>query len=405
VHLGPTSTRHNRNMAKKRSSRSLRALKRNGIQQATALNRDGLLWIDGFRWLRARELALLLWPAPGQRAYALKSAESQLRKWRKLRWIIVRELPVHEAGRGRAYVLSELGAETLSKMIGGRPISSGENWGTKRLDKATGQSVWQPPGTWKHELLHSSLLALVRARLWPEVRVIPERVLRRYGANKENVPDGLVHMPLEKGPGAWLWLEIERARKSGAYMNAMADKLIAAATQADGVVVCETPSGEEITATAAALACVVGQRDERDHAIHHGSRVLSALQRRSRRDLPVMLFGIEADVYGVTVEDVDVGWYTFRHDAVARGVATLEWHTEGGVRMSKWGQLMLSFWKRSGPGDLWRWSVGVIDADRYSGCEPEEVDTGSASTSKAARRAVYEAALAQPLRYHPRDRE
>jgi hypothetical protein len=188
-------------------------------------------------------------------------------------------------------------------------------------------------------------------------------------------------------------------------MNAMADKLIAVATQSDGVVVCETPSGEQITATAAALACVVGQRDERDHAIHHGSRVLSALQRRSRRDLRVMLFGIEADVYGVTVEDVDVGWYTFRQDALARGVASLEWHTEGGVRMSQWGRLMLAFWKRSDPGAQWGWSVSVIDADRHSGREPEDVDTGSAPTSKAAQRAVYEAALAQPLRYHPRDRE
>jgi hypothetical protein len=392
-------------MTKRRSSRSLRALKRNGVQQATALNRDGLLWLDGFRWLRARELALLLWPAPEQRAYALKSAESQLRKWRKSRWVIVRKLPVREAGRAHAYVLSDLGAEALSRMVGGRPISSGENWGRQHLDEATGESVWQPPGTWQHELLHSSLLALVRARWWPEARVMPERVLRRYGANKDNVPDGLVCIPLEGGQSVWLWLEIERARKSGAYMNAMADKLIAVATQSDGVVVCETPSGEQITATAAALACVVGQRDERDHAIHHGSRVLSALQRRSRRDLRVMLFGIEADVYGVTVEDVDVGWYTFRQDALARGVASLEWHTEGGVRMSQWGRLMLAFWKRSDPGAQWGWSVSVIDADRHSGREPEDVDTGSAPTSKAAQRAVYEAALAQPLRYHPRDRE
>lgn len=392
-------------MAHKRSSRSLRALKRNGIQQGTALNREGLLWLDGFRWLRARELALLLWPAADQRAYALKSAESQLRKWRESGWVIARTLPVAEAGRGRAYVLSERGAETLSKMTRGRPISSGENWGAQRRDKTTGKAVWHPPGTWQHELLHSSLLALLRTRWWPESRVIPERVLRRYGASKDNVPDGLVYMPLEDGRNAWLWLELERSRKSGAYMRAMADKLIAVATQSDGVTVCETPSGEHITATGAALACVVGQRDERDHAIHHGSRVLSALQRRSRRDVKVMQFAITADVYGVTVEDVEVGWYTFRQDMLARGVAALDWHTEAGVRMSQWGRLLLEFWKRSDPGAHWGWSVSVVDADRRSGREPQEVDTGTARTSEAARRAVYEAALAQPLRYHPPDRE
>ncbi len=389
---------------KKRRPTRLHAVKRNGVQQGALHDRQGLLWLEGFRWLRARELALLLWPEPTARGYALKSAEALVRKWNKKGWLIARTLPSDEAGRAHAYVLSERGAAALAKMVG-RRVRTGKDWGTGKRDKAKRESVWRPPAIWRHELLQTSLLALVRVRGWPDVRTVPERALRRYGAGAkgEQVPDGLIEMPVEDGTRVQFWLEVENTRKSGRHMIAMADKLIAVATQPDGVEVCETPSGERLIATAPALACVVGQHDDRDHAIHHGSRVHSAIQRRARRNLRVMLFGITTDVFGTTVEDVEFGWVDFRVDPLAHGIAKLEWHEEAGVRIAPWGQMELTIWKRTEPGDPWGWSVALRPLDRHHrrSAEPEEVAVGTAVSSKAATRAAYGAAQAQPLRFHP----
>lgn len=382
----------------------LRAERRNGVQQGALHDRNGLLWLEGFRWLRARELSMLLWPEPATRAYALKSAEALLRKWKEKGWLIVRALPSDEAGRARAYVLSERGAAALAKMVG-RPVRTGKDWGTHKRDKATGVSTWRPPGTWRHELLQTSLLALARVRKWPDVRTIPERALRRYGAgsNGERVPDGLIEMVVDDNTRVLLWLEVENTRKSGRHMTAMADKLIAVATDSNGVEVCRDASGKPLVATAAALACVVGQRDERDHAIHHGSRVHSAIQRRARCNVRVMLFGITTDVFGTTVEDVEFGWVKFRADPLAHGIAKLEWHEEAGVRIAPWGQMELAIWERTESGERWGWSVALRPLDRHHrrSTEPEEVAVGTAASSKAAMRAAYEAAQAQPTRYHP----
>lgn len=388
----------------KRRPTRLRAAKRNGVQQGALHDRQGLLWLEGFRWLRARELALLLWPEPAARGYALKSAEALVHKWNDKGWLIARTLPSDEAGRAHAYVLSERGAAALAKMVG-RRVRTGKDWGTHKRDKATGKSEWRPPAIWRHELLQTSLLALVRARQWPDVRTIPERALRRYGAGAkgERVPDGLIEMPLEDGTRAWFWLEVENTRKSGHHMIAMADKLIAVANEPNGVEACRDASGKPLVATAAALACVVGQRDERDHVIHHGSRVQSAIQRRASRNVCVMLFAITTDVFGTTVDDVQVGWFTFKNDPPARGIADLEWHEEAGVRIAPWGQMELAIWKRAEPGDPWGWSVALCPMDRHRRRigEPEEVVEGTAVSSKEAKRAAYAAAQGQPSHYHP----
>ena len=388
----------------KRRPTRLHSAKRNGVQQGALHDQHGLLWLEGFRWLRARELSMLLWPEPATRGYALKSAEVLLRKWKKKGWLIVRTLPSDEAGRAHAYVLSERGAAALATKVG-RPVRTGKDWGTHKRDKTTRVSTWRPPSTWRHELLQTSLLAFVRARRWPDVRTIPERALRRYGAgaNGERVPDGLIEMPLEDNSRVLLWLEVENTRKSGSHMVAMADKLIAVATDSNGVEVCRDASGKPLVATVAALACVVGQRDERDHVIHHGSRVQSAIQRRARRNVRVMLFAITTDVFGTTVDDVEVGWFEFRADPLARGIAKLEWHEEAGVRVAPWGQMELAIWKRAEPGEPWGWSVALRPLDRHHrrSAEPEEVAAGTAASSKAAMRAAYEAAQAQPTRYHP----
>lgn len=389
---------------RKRPPNRLRTERRNGVQQGALHDRNGLLWLEGFRWLRARELSMLLWPEPATRVYALKSAEALLRKWKEKGWLIVRTLPSDEAGRARAYVLSERGGAALAKMAG-RPVRTGKDWGTHKRDKTTGVSTWRPPSTWRHELLQASLLAHVRVRYWPTVHTFPERALRRYGAgsNGERVPDGLIEMPLEDNTLVLLWLEVENARKSGRHMTAMADKLIAVATDSNGVEVCRDASGKPLVATAAALACVVGQRDERDHVIHHGSRVQSAIQRRAYRNVRVMLFGITTDVFGTTVDDVEIGWFNFRADSLARGIAALEWHEEAGVRIAPWGQIELAIWKRTEPGEPWGWSTALRPVDRHHrrSAEPEEVAAGTAASSKAAMRAAYEAAQAQPSRYHP----
>jgi len=390
--------------ARKRRPTRLRTVKRNGVQQGALHDRQGLLWLEGFRWLRARELAMLLWPELTARAYALKSAEALVRKWNEEGWLIARTLPPKEAGRAHAYVLSERGAAALANMVG-RPVRTGKDWGTHKRNKATGKSVWRPPGTWRHELLQTSLLALVRARAWPEVRTIPERALRRYGAGAKGaqVPDGLIEMPLEDGTHVLLWVEVENTRKSGRHMIAMVDKLIAVANEPNGVEVCRDASGKPLVATAAALACVVGQRDERDHVIHHGSRVHSAIQRRARRDVRIMLFAIITDIFGTTVDDVEVGWIPFTADPLAPGIAALEWHEEAGVRTAPWGQMELAIWKRTGRGEPWGWSVALrpLDSHDRRSADPEEVDAGTADSAEAAKRAAYEAAQAQPIRYHP----
>jgi hypothetical protein len=210
-------------------------------------------------------------------------------------------------------------------------------------------------------------------------------------------------MPIEDGTRMRFWVEVESTRKSGSHMATMVDKLIAVATEPNGVGVCRDASGEPLVATGAALACAVGQMDERDHVIHHGSRVKSAIQRVARRDVRVMFFGMTTDVYGTTVVDVQSGWITFREDLPARGIAALEWHEEAGVRTAPWGQLELAIWKRIDPGEKWGWSVSLcpIDSHHRRSPDPEEVEAGTAVSADRAKRAAFEAARAQPLRYHP----
>lgn len=330
-------------------------------------DRKGLQIINGFRWIRPVELGAFLWP---RSRFRRKNAEALLRKWEARGWIIRRQLP---DGAGSAILLSERGAAEIG---GGR---SGKDWGDHHTDEVTGESKWQPPKIWKHELLQLSLLAWLRRRGY---RVIPERALRGRGAQEDRVPDAIVMM----FDHVW-WCEVEHARKGGKKLHSMVQTLMSVAV-AGNLPVCDG-----VTATGAMLALVADERDDRGYRLNHASRVVNAISKKALRDIPLLLAIMRVDANGA-VEDVITGIYTVKSDIAQRVLGSIDWARDGdGVWHGPWRNgIEFSYSRTTEVGNRWYWRTALSESKDHRRIE-REVASGTAKTAAEAKRAAYEAAV------------
>lgn len=329
-------------------------------------DRKGMQIIQAFRWIRLAELASFLWPRSRLRR---KNAEALLRKWEARNWIIRRPLP---NGAGSAILLSERGAAEIQ----GR---TGKDWGDHHVDELTGESVWQPPKSWKHELLQVSLLAWLRRRGY---RVIPERILRGRGAQEDRVPDAIVIM----FDHVW-WCEVEHARKGGKKLRDMVQTLMTAAITGD------MPVCDGVRATGAMLGFVADARDERGHHLNHASRVINAIRKQARQNIPIMLAIMQVDANGA-VEDVTMGVYTVKSDTAQRVLGSIDWTRDGdGVWHGPWRNgIEFSYSRTTEVGNRWYWRTALSESNDHRRTE-REVGSGTAKTAAEAKRAAYEAAV------------
>ncbi len=216
-----------------------------------------LVAIYRFGWLRAREIGNVLWPLSKTRnVQGARLCEKLLSH--KPALVVKKRLP---GGAGPVYVLSQAGAQALidsdlvkswdenwgadkatsGKKIGDHisqdpgkflfekngkeippnfvkkgtgwvDISSGETIGEKIIHKP---GPWIPTRTWQHDLLSNSYLTL----MWGMgFNVISELEIRRKNSNFNiKIPDGLVAFN-----DKWIWVEVERAKKSGRHMRDLA---------------------------------------------------------------------------------------------------------------------------------------------------------------------------------------
>jgi hypothetical protein len=329
-------------------------------------DRKGLQIIDAFRWIRPVELGAFLWPRSRLRR---KNAEALVRKWETRHWIIRRPLP---NGAGSAILLSERGAAEIQ----GR---TGKDWGDHDVDELTGETEWQPPKGWKHELLQVSLLAWLRRRGY---RVIPERILRGRGAQEDRVPDAIVMM----FDHVW-WCEVEHARKGGTKLRDMVQTLMSVAITGD------MPVCDAVTATGAMLAFVADERDERGHRLNHASRVVNAIRKKARRNIPILLAIMHVDGHGA-VEDVIMGIYTVKSDIAQRVLGSIDWARDGdGVWHGLWRNgIEFSYSRTTEVGNRWSWRTTLSESEDHRRTE-REVGSGTAKTAAEAKRAAYEAAV------------
>jgi hypothetical protein len=287
-----------------------------------------LRFIGRFTWLRAAELGKLLYPGS---VHSRKYAERNLRKLLGLRMIVARQLPGRDAGT--AYLLATRGAQFLNDWNAGTityKYRVGYDWGI------TKDGVWEPPRSWRHDLMATGVLACLRER--KEWGVFPETMLRAgYPKGAAKFPDGL----LVAGTGehrAGIWLEVENARKSGRNIDTLARALALASIRRPMATFRDVTG--ELTIARGMVAINADACDERGHRLSHITRVESAL-----RKVPMMpgtrltLLVAWVKFRGIGVDSVLVEEKTFSIDkgyfvTVTNGVETRSIHK--GESPSSW---------------------------------------------------------------------
>lgn len=223
-----------------------------------------LRFIGRFTWLRPQELGKLLHPG---KPHSRKYAERHLRKLLALRYVVARKLPGQDAGT--AFVLATRGAQFLNDWnagTGDMTYRAGTDWGT------TASGVWEPPRSWRHDLIATGVLACLRERMgWG---VFPEPMLRHVVPVAEKHPDGLVVAEM-RGTKLSLWLEVENARKSGRDIDLLARALMRAGIGLPHSGFDGFTSGAPIRAGMVAIDPAA--RDERGRRLDHLLRVEHAM--------------------------------------------------------------------------------------------------------------------------------
>ena len=295
----------------------------------TSLPRDivALHWIARFSWLRTAELGQLLWPS--QRSYR-QAADRLARELIHGQHVIVRELP---AGAGRVLMLSAVGVRAL--MMHGIRAKTGKDIGTLT------QAGWQPPATWRHDLIAHGVLCELHRRGFA---IYPEAELRR-AITQRKIPDGLA----VKGTTV-IWLEVEQARKSGASMRQLVHALKLAALGQAEPIMGQLP-------THVMVAYCPESKDERGHALHHDQRVRHALETWSVTDIP--LYWARCTLLGTAgVGTIEIRNETIIADhsrRVGKVLAASGWRTdEDNCLTSNYGPYQVYVWEDD---NSWGWEV------------------------------------------------
>lgn len=249
---------------------------------------QALRLIGRFTWLRAAELGKLLYPS---KAHARKYAEVHLRKLLMLRYVVARPLPGRDAGT--AYVLATRGAQFLNDWNAGQgdyTYTAGTDWGT------TTAGSWEPPRSWRHDLIATGVLACIRERMgWG---VYPEPMLRNVVPHAEKHPDGLI-----VAGKVSVWLEVENARKSGRNIDNMVRALMRAGLRRP---VSSFPGFTAAAPIASGMVALDPEaRDERGRRLDHLRRVEHAMAKVPlERGARVQLFVAFVSFRGVGVDAV-----------------------------------------------------------------------------------------------------
>lgn len=244
--------------------------------------------INAAGWLRPAELGAFVWP---------KNALPKAPASALVRSLLASDL-VHAVAlpdrAGQALTLARKGASLLRR--------------ERQLD-ATAIERWEPPGSWRHDLLAVGVLAQLYRAEW---QVIPEAWIRRR-VGLRSVPkmaDGLARDP----SGAWWWFEMEHARKTGPAMRHLAQT---AAGIGLGTIslLDRRPVGMLIGYPAAA-------RDEGGDRIDHRLRVTRAIEQACSG--PVRLAWAACEVQGAGVASCTLEGSTAHPDGARRVLGVLE---------------------------------------------------------------------------------
>jgi hypothetical protein len=275
-----------------------------------------LRFIGRFTWLRAAELGKLLYPG---RTHSRKYAERNLRKLLGLRMIVARPLPGRDAGT--AYLLATRGAQFLNDWNAGTvtyKYRPGYDWGI------TKEGIWEPPRSWRHDLMATGVLACLRERKgWG---VFSEAMLRAgHPKGPKKYPDGLL-VASEGAKRAGMWLEVENARKSGRNIDTLARALALAGIRRP-MATFDAVTGP-LTITRGMVAINAEARDERGRRLSHLTRVESALRKVAMTPgTQLTLLVAWVKFRGIGVDSVLVEEKTFSSDkgyfvTVTNGVET-----------------------------------------------------------------------------------
>lgn len=266
---------------------------------------DALRLIAKFGWLRAPELGRLMYMYD---PHATKYAEKLIRKLRGLGLLIVRPLPRRYAGN--AYVLSTRGSDLLNEWGRHNGYRSGKDWG------ATSPAGWQPPVSWRHDLIATGVLSHLAAKGY---EVLPERLLRGYVPDAEKHPDGLATLRKGKGDPFSIWIEVENARKTGRAADTLVQTLVKAA-RGKPPTYYDTIQDAPVRHSMVVLDSNV--RDERGYHIDHWQRIIARIKRHTLI-APVRLLVCYVTLKGVGVEKIQVHSVNLEPDAL-HGVKVMQ---------------------------------------------------------------------------------
>ena len=238
---------------------------------------NGLRCVAAFGWLRAPELGRFLWP--GNKSSA-EAANRVIRSWAQRDLVILRELPDRA---GKAVVLSAAGARLLNEQ--GIEAKTGKDLGVFQNGK------WRPSESWRHDLIAAGLLLNLREQGW---EVMPETFLKKHKNHLRKIPDGLLRAKEEDG--GWIWLEVERASKTGTALQELAQALVKAA-RGNAEIAGRTCEG-------AMVAYCEGITDSRGYKLDHKSRVINAISKIIVK--PVTITFARCSLQGMTVRDVEL---------------------------------------------------------------------------------------------------
>lgn len=287
----------------------------------------GLRNLHEFGWLRANELGLLLWPENSSNAVA---ASRVIRSWISRQLVLPRKLPDRA---GIAVVLSRKGVQFLAEH--GVEASTGTAWGK------TIEGQWQPPPSWRHDLLAAGVLCSLSAQGW---EVLPEAMLLRLPSKPPKLPDGLAKPPAtEQQPDPkWHWVEVENAHKSGKRMQELAKALYLAAKG-------EIKPVGAIYATAAMVAYTDVQT-RAGHSINHGQRVMTAIDAETDPGERISVVHAYATLRGHSISSLELKQEEAQPNGAAKIVRVLDangWKYDQGTGsyVSHYGDCQARIWQ------------------------------------------------------------
>jgi len=166
--------------------------------------------IFNFGWIRAAELANILWPKTPSKGMR---AAQVLKRLFDENFVIKRALTT---GLGNAYLLSKKGAQWLNENNVTQTATTGRFLGDKN------DGVWSPSVTFEHDLMATSFLTLIGGEsenFDDGSNIVSEFYLsRKIGGQK--IPDGLLF-----SKGKWWAIEVERAAKTGINLKRLVDSM------------------------------------------------------------------------------------------------------------------------------------------------------------------------------------